>query len=145
MPAQPRERQWADQLPASRIAPLALACAACTSIVVDIRTFEGTRWRLTAIDGRATASPDWDFQFGGGRVSGRIGCNLWTGRYSLDGSTMIIDEIVSTTAACPPLPADFGRPALMVLQAPLRLSWRSGTRLTLSNNAGSLALEREQP
>jgi hypothetical protein len=37
-----------------RIAALALACAACTSIAVDARTFEGTRWRVTAIDAKPT-------------------------------------------------------------------------------------------
>jgi hypothetical protein len=59
-----------------RSALLALACAACTSIAADARTFEGTRWHVTAINGHATpAASNYHIDFQRGRIGGQFGCN----------------------------------------------------------------------
>jgi heat shock protein HslJ len=125
---------------AFRAATLALACAACTSVMADERTFEGTRWHVTAISGRATpATVDYHVQFTRNEISGRFGCNGWGGRYAIVGDLMSAGEVRSTMMACPEM--SFESSGLAVLNRPMQMRW-SGNRLTLSNRAGSTDLQR---
>ena len=127
-----------------RAVALALACAACSSIAVDARTFEGTRWRVTAIDGQATpANGDYRMEFQQGQIGGRFGCNGWGGRYSVAGETLTASEVRSTMMACAEPAMTFESRGLAVLQQPMRWTETAGGKLTLSNGAGSIALERQ--
>jgi heat shock protein HslJ len=108
---------------------LALATAllaGCTSINAANATFEGTRWHVTAINGRGTpATGDYHVEFSNGTIGGRFGCNGFGGRYAVSGELMRATEIRSTMMAC-------SDPA----------GWSfSSRKLTLSNGAGSIALE----
>ena len=126
-----------------RAAALALACAACTSIAADARTLDGTHWRVTAIDGRATpAAGDYHIEFRSGQISGRFGCNGWGGSYAVARETLTTDRIVSTMMACSDPPASFESQGLAVLREPMHLSWAAEQKLTLSNSAGSIELDR---
>ena len=127
---------------AFRIAALALLSAGCTSIAADQRTFDGTSWRVTAVDGRATPPKgDYSMSFRGRELGARFGCNRVGGRYSVAGETLTATEVRSTLMGCPEPASTFERKGLAVLSAPMRISWSSGNRLTLSNAAGSIALE----
>ena len=124
-------------------AALALACAACTSIAADARTFDGTRWHVTAIDGRATpATGDYHVEFKSGEISGRFGCNGWGGTYAVRGETLTASQVRSTLMACAEPAMSFESQGLAVLREPMRWTWIAGTKLMLSNSAGSIALER---
>ena len=49
---------------------LAFLCAGCTSIAADARTFEGTRWHVTAVNGRATpVAGDYRIEFKDGGIA----------------------------------------------------------------------------
>ena len=121
----------------------ALACAACTSVAVDARTFEGTRWHVMAINGQATpATGDYDVEFNKGAIGGRFGCNGFGGRYAVSGELMRATEIRSTMMACSDPAASFESAGFAVLNQPMRWSWTSGQKLTLGNGGGSIALER---
>src|SRR5690349_7893244 len=124
-----------------KTAALALACAGCTSVMADERTFDGTRWHVTAIDGRATpATGDYHVQFTRNEISGRFGCNGWGGRYGIVGDLMTAGEVRSTMMACPEM--SFESSGLAVLNRPMQMRWASKQQLTLSNGAGSIELER---
>ena len=126
-----------------RVAALALACAACTSVIADERTFDGTRWHVTAIDGRATpATGDYHVRFARDEISGRFGCNGWGGRYAIVGDIMTAGEIRSTMMACPDM--SFESSGLAVLDRPMQIRWSSGRQLTLTNGAGSIELRPVQ-
>ena len=126
-----------------RLALTALLCAACTSIAVDARTFEGTRWHVTAINGRATpATGDYRIEFRGGGIGGRFGCNGFGGRYAVRGETVVVREMRSTMMACSDPAASFEGAGFAILNQPMRWTWISGRKLTLSNTAGSIALMR---
>jgi heat shock protein HslJ len=130
--------------PAFSAAVLALACVACTSVLVDARSFEGTSWRVAAIDGRATpATGDYRIEFGNGRISGRFGCNGWGGSYAVAGETLTASQVISTMMACPGPAMTFEHEGLAVLQQPMRWTWTAGDKVTLSNSAGSIALVRQ--
>ena len=127
----------------SSIWPLALACAACTSVIVDARTFEGTRWHVTAIDGRATpAGADYHVEFRGGEIMGRFGCNSWGGSYRVSGPAITTNRIIGTQMGCPEPAMTFERTGLSILQRPVRWTFRGERKLTLSNATGAIVLER---
>ena len=124
-------------------AALALACAACTSVMADERTFDGTRWHVTAVDGRATpATGDYHVQFTRNEISGRFGCNGFGGRYAIVGDIITAGEIRSTLMGCPEPAASLESRGFAVLNRPMQMRWTSGRQLTLSNGAGSIALQR---
>lgn len=126
-----------------RVAALALVCAACTSLVFDARTFEGTRWKVAAINGRSIPlSGDYQVEFQKGRMSGRFGCNPWTASYALSGETLEAEEVESATTACSEPVMSLERQGLAVLGEPMRCTFR-GRKLTLSNRKGSIALRRQ--
>ena len=126
-----------------RAASLALACAACTTIAADARTFDGTRWHVTTIDGKATPpTGDYHVEFKAGEISGRFGCNGWGGTYTVKGDTLTASQVRSTLMACPEPAMTFESEGLAVLRQPMRSTWTAGERLTLSNSAGSITLQR---
>ena len=127
----------------------ALGLAGCTSIAADARTFEGTRWHVSAINGHATPSGSpFDVSFTGDRIGGRLGCNHFGGGYRVTGDVMTTNAMMMTQMACGSVD-DRPGPSLMdfeswghaVLARPMRMSWKSGRELKLSNAAGSVDLE----
>ena len=125
-----------------RAAVLALACAGCTTVAVDGRTFEGS-WRVVQIDGRATpANGNYRIAFGNGQISGRFGCNGWGGTYAVAGTMLTASQVHSTMMACPEPAMSFERQGLAVLQQPMRWTWTGQQRLTLTNSAGSIGLQQ---
>lgn len=75
----------------SRLLALLPLLAGCTSIAADQRTFESTRWRVTAINGQATPPVDaysMIFHANGG-LAARFGCNLIGGTYRVTDDTWL--------------------------------------------------------
>ena len=124
---------------------LALALGACTSIAADQRTFEGTQWRVTAVNGQSTpAAGNYAIGFEKGRIGGQFGCNHFGGEYRINHDVLSTNAVQMTLMACPEPAMTFEAAGLAVLQQPMRLTWASGGRLTLSNAGGSIALQRAQ-
>lgn len=125
--------------------PLVLGAllAGCTSVATTNATLEGTEWQITAIDGQATPRTDvYRMQFQDGRAGGRFGCNHFGGEYRAAGETLTVTNTTSTLMGCPEPAATFEREGLAVLRQPMTISWASGSQFTLTNSAGSIALER---
>jgi heat shock protein HslJ len=113
---------------------------------IDSRTLEGTYWIVASIDGRATPTDgNYNLEFAGGRISGRFGCNRWSGGYAVAGGSLTASQVISTKMACPEPAMSFENQGLNVLNQLARLDWTTGQKLTLSNSAGSIALERMSP
>jgi heat shock protein HslJ len=123
---------------------LALACAACTAVNVDARTFENTRWHVSAINGRATpARESYSMLFHHNHALGaRFGCNSIGGTYRASGETLTVTGATMTLMGCPEPAASFESQGLSVLRLPMHIDWRSGASLRLANSAGSIELER---
>ena len=126
-----------------RLAALAVLAAGCTSVTAGSASFDSTRWHVTAVNGNATpAAGDYSLQFTQGNVGARFGCNHIGGRYSAIGETLRTFDIHTTLMGCPEPAATFEQQGSAVLTAPMRIAWSGETRLTLSNDHGSIALER---
>jgi heat shock protein HslJ len=120
-----------------------LALAGCTSINAGPASFEGTNWRVAAIDGQATPATDnYRLEFSAGRAGGRFGCNRFVGTYVAAGNTISFGPMIATRMACADPAMSFENNGLKVLQQPVALNWSSANRLELSNSAGSIKLER---
>ena len=104
----------------------------------------GTSWRVTAINGRTTPSSGQYFlRFQtDGTVGARFGCNSMGGRYTQRGNTVTVGDLASTLMGCPEPAGTFERQGAAVLSRPMNMSWSGGTRLTLSNSAGRIDLQR---
>ena len=122
---------------------VAAGLAGCASVATSPTSLEGTSWTVAAIDGAATPRTDaYSLEFRDGRIGGKFGCNGFSGPYSLAGDTLTAGNVAATRMACPG-PADtFESQGFAVLAQPTQLQWQSGSHLTLTNAAGSIALER---
>jgi heat shock protein HslJ len=122
---------------------VAAGLAGCASVSTTPASLEGTTWTVARIDDAATPRTDaYRLEFRDGRIGGKFGCNSFSGPYSLAGKTLTAGNVAATKMACPG-PADtFEREGFAVLAQPMQLQWHSGSRLTLTNAAGSIALER---
>ena len=122
---------------------LALALGGCTTAGFGGAPLDRTKWQVTAIDGQPTPRNDsYRMTFDSGRLGARFGCNHVGGSYRLSGETMTTTNVASTLMGCPEPAGRFESEALAVLNQPMRLSRASDAKLTLSNAAGSIALER---
>ena len=127
-----------------RSAVLALALAGCTSVVADARSFEGTRWAVTSLNGRPASG---ELNFSGGQIGGSFGCNRFSGPYRAAGQSLIVAMLAVTQMACAsalddgPDPMAVEGQGFAVLGQLMRVDWRSGRQLRLSNAAGSIELQ----
>lgn len=121
----------------------AAAVTACTSVKPTQRTFEGTSWRVVAINGSTTPwSEHYKVRFEAGRIGGRFGCNQFGGPYRVEGGFLIAEGIASTLLGCPEPAATHEIQGLAVLARPMRMQWESARRLALTSTNGSIALEQ---
>ena len=125
-----------------RLAALALLSSGCTSVNATRASFDGTNWRVIAVNGQVTpAAGDYSMEFSRGNVGARFGCNHIGGRYSALGDTLRTFEVHSTLMGCAEPAATFEHQGSMVLTSPMRIAWTGEKRLTLSNSHGAIALE----
>jgi heat shock protein HslJ len=127
-----------------RAPALALLCAACTSIHADQRTFEGTTWRVTAINSVQTPPYRvWPYRvwFSGGYMRGVI-CNNFQAPYTVAGGFIQLGGMENTERGCDGPTMQLEESAFAIFhRRPMRISWASSRNVTLSNGAGSLDLE----
>lgn len=123
-------------------------------VTVDGRRFEGcgggavvptslagTNWRVASVGGFPTPPGEGYFvNFEADRLSARFGCNRMGGPYRYDGRALTAGALMATKMACADM--RFENTAGRILAAPATASWSGGDRLTLSNGAGSIVLER---
>ncbi len=77
----------------------------------------------------------------GAVIGGSFGCNHSGGQYRVEGDVMIVTDLHSTLMGCPEPIASLEQAGFAVLRLPMRMRWETGRRLSLSNAAGSIALE----
>ena len=120
-----------------------LLLAGCTSINAGPKSFEGTAWRVAAINGQTTPSNDaYRIDFSDGRAGGRFGCNRFSGSYAASGGVIAFGPMIATRMACPDPAMSFENQGLKVMQQSVAMNWTSANRLELSNSTDSIALER---
>lgn len=123
---------------------LALLVAACAAPppppVADLAR---TNWRVVSVNGQATpARGDYSMRFeAGGRVGARFGCNSMGGNYRLVGGTLTVSNLAQTLMGCPEPAMSFESQGSAILLQPMQIAFTSNERMSLSNPAGSIALD----
>jgi heat shock protein HslJ len=114
------------------IGMLLSACAPAGSPV----DFKGTSWKLVSygpVGDQTPAAPGIGtrLDFGeDGQVSGILGCNSFSGSYSLKAGKMVFSSLASTLMACPEPQMTQEIMAFQVLQGTVRFE-QQGSRLTI--------------
>jgi heat shock protein HslJ len=119
----------------------ALACASGSSIAADVHPFNGSNWRVAAINGEATPS-SYTISFGGGQVTGRLACNDFGGKLKASEAGLDISQLRATTRTCGGKAEEIEGAGFAMLSQPLRMEWASRDRLMLTNSLGTMTLER---
>ncbi len=101
----------------------------------------GGTWQVRNINGAAVGDEAKStLQFGNdGRVSGRGGCNGYSGTVEISGASMIIGQLISTKMACAPPAMNQETDFLAALQA-TRSYRMDGMTLVLSDATGKSRL-----
>ena len=76
-----------------------------------------------------------------GGVGARFGCNSMGGQYRLAGDILTVSNLASTLMGCPEPAAAFEREGSEVLGQPMRIAITSNDCMSLTNDAGSIALD----
>lgn len=119
----------------------ALSCAPGIGIAADVHPFNGSSWRVAAINGEATPS-SYTISFGGGEVTGRLGCNDFGGKLKASEASLDISQLRATSRICGNKADEFEGAGFAVLSQPLRMEWADRDRLTIANDEGTMTLER---
>jgi heat shock protein HslJ len=127
---------------AFRIVALALLSAACTSIDATRQTFEGTRWRATAVDSHSLAPGErLTLQFGPFYSSAIGSCNTRQSHYRVSERMIVFEGGTTTERGCEAELMAFDERAFAILTGPVRMNWTSGRQLTLVKAVGTIDLE----
>lgn len=126
--------------------PLLLAAAlvaGCTSVRSAPVSFEGPSWQVVQINGASVPSTHlYQLRFNDGRISGRFGCNQFSGTYAIKEERMVARDIASTLIGCPEPAASHEAQGFLTLAKPMKVDWESGDRVTLTNENGTIVLNR---
>jgi heat shock protein HslJ len=101
-------------------------------------SLDGTNWRLTQVAG-AAAQPGGLLGFDGGKVTGSTGCNLFSGSYEQDGSSLKITLGPVTLVGCPP-PLDTQEQAVLAALTKTASFRQEQDALTLLDGSGQALL-----
>ncbi|MGZ8311916.1 MAG: META domain-containing protein [Allosphingosinicella sp.] len=114
----------------------------CGGAILAPETLADTSWAISEIDGLTVEGDEYFVQFDADRMSGKAGCNRFSGSYSVSGETMILGPVAATRMACPGPRMEHERRALQVLSGAVRVMHPDGDTLVLTGNGGTLRLRR---
>ena len=97
---------------------------------------------MLGIDDAIVSGGEYFIEFGADRLSGRAGCNRFSGTYSITGDRLAVGPLATTRMACPEPAMRHERRVLEILRGPVTISRRVGTGLVLTGNGGSIRLGR---
>lgn len=124
------------------VVALGLGAVSFAAYAADVYPFEGSIWRVAAINGESPPTSRNTISFGGNQVTGRFGCNDFGGRLVTSDSTLNIDGLRATSRVCGDDAAMFEGSGFAVLSQPLRMTWANRDQLTIASSEGSMTLER---
>jgi heat shock protein HslJ len=112
----------------------------CGGVRVSPESLEGTGWTIVAIDGRAVSGDAYFLDFEDGRLTGKAGCNQFSGPYSEVRPNLRPGPIVSTRMACPGARMEDEQRALRILSGTLSMAFPRGDILLLAGPGGTMRL-----
>lgn len=115
----------------------------CGGDILPPANLADTNWSITNINGVETeGGAAYSLSFTGNRLSGKAGCNRFSGSYSVSGPTLTAGPLASTKMACPSPRMEHERQAATILAQPVHLRFRDAETLLLSSSGGTMVLKR---
>jgi heat shock protein HslJ len=126
---------------AALIFAASVALAGCGPTGELPSTLGGTTWVATQISGQApVAGREPSITFDGDRISGNAGCNGFSGRFRIEGSTIAIQDLGSTAMGCPEPAASMERMFLNALGGASSIQVGYST-LVIGGEGGDVVME----
>jgi heat shock protein HslJ len=113
----------------------------CGGAALPPESLADTDWTITAIGGTPVRGDGYNLQFREGRVSGRVGCNEFSGTYREMRPRLRFGPMAVTRMACPGPRMAFENRVLRILAGPVRMSFFEGDSLVLTGNGGTMRLQ----
>ncbi len=99
-------------------------------------TLANTNWTIVAINGAAVSGDRYQMQFEANRLSGRAGCNNFSGPYSVGSDGLQAGPLMMTRMACPGPAMTHERAVADILRGRVRLYYPDGDTLLMRGAAG---------
>ena len=99
-------------------------------------TLADTNWTIVAINGAAVSGDRYQMQFEANRLSGRAGCNSFSGPYSVGSDGLQAGPLMMTRMACPGPAMTHERAVADILRGRVRLYYPDGETLLMRGAAG---------
>ncbi|HYD11907.1 MAG TPA: META domain-containing protein [Allosphingosinicella sp.] len=107
----------------------------CGGGILPPVTLADTSWSIVDIDGAQVGGEEYELQFDGeGRLSGRAGCNRFSGPYAQQGRFLTAGVTVTQARPCPDAPGAHQRKVLQLLGGPVQISFRGGMIMSLQES-----------
>jgi heat shock protein HslJ len=119
----------------------------CGGAILPPATLAGTSWRIESINGHAVPgnSDRYRMAFEANRLTGRAGCNRFSGPYSVDSDGFQAGPLMMTRMACPGPAMAHERGVAELLRGRVRLSHPDGETLVMRVSAREIRLKRLLP
>ena len=109
---------------------------------VQLVPLAGSNWRVVSVNGRPTPDePKYRMAFTADRIAAGFGCNAMSGTYVRDRDRISVGQLIGTQMGCGEPAMRFESQGNAVLRRPAQARFAPG-RLTLTNDAGTIELER---
>jgi heat shock protein HslJ len=114
------------------------AAEGCGGGILPPATLANTDWYIVDINGTIVGGENYELHFDGeGRLSGRAGCNRFSGPYTQRSHALTPGAIVATRMACPGERMTHEARMLELLRGPIQFYTRGGMIMTLQQRDGS--------
>lgn len=116
----------------------------CGGAILPPAILAGTSWRIVAIDGADVSREDrYEIQFAANRLSGRAGCNRFSGSYRVSSDGLQAGPLAMTRMACPGPRMEHEQAVSRILAGRVRLYYPDGDTLLMRGvGGGEIRLRR---
>lgn len=101
-----------------------------------------TNWSIVAIGQEQVSGPQYVLRIGPEEIGGRAGCNAFSARYTMDGTTLNVGATMSTRMACAPGVMAREQRAFAILSGAVQVSRPDANTLVLTGAEGAIRLRR---
>jgi len=136
------DRRYADTVTVTADGKTVKGCGG--RILPPAAGIAGTHWTFVSIGGvPVVADRPTVLQFNGDLLTGSAGCNRFSGRYAVDGTTLKAGPLIATEMACPGAGMTQEAAFFKLMAAPVSLSFADDGTLILTGPGGQTAVLKQ--
>ncbi len=134
------DRRYADTV---RVVADGRRLEGCGGAILPPETLADTSWEIVSIGGRRVpGGENYQIEFEANRMSGRAGCNRFSGSYRVGRDGFQAGPLAMTRMACPGPAMQHEEAASRILAGRVRLYYPDGRTLIMRGESGEIRLRR---